>query len=309
MTAEGMLDLIRCTSGIEYSAEYTISYARRLLRNWGFTRKVPVGRHVRRASRWKIAGFRRSVRRLIEKKRSRGLHDMRAGRVHRHRRRPAPEGCLHPQGRAGRLHVHRIPLQDHRLRADHHRRRGILRAVRPVHQDQFVDFLKEAHQRFGKILMIVDGAAQHRAQWTRNELKKLDGVELKFLPPGCPDLSAIEEIWRRMKHAVRNCSPHIIRQTINVSSIGRRLDTKLHEQMKICVNSMLCLMARPQIHLSNVKTCLDVVNTYRTFGRHYSGVHAMSMDELWDAREKEIDNPASIYETRVIHVTCKKQSS
>ena len=59
-----------------------------------------------------------------------------------------------------------------------------------------------------------------------------------------------------------NCSPHIIRQTINVSSIGRRLDTKLHEQMKICVNSMLCLMARPQIRLSNVKTCLDVVNTY-----------------------------------------------
>ena len=23
-----------------------------------------------------------------------------------------------------------------------------------------------------------------------------------FLPPGCPDLNAIEEIWRQMKHAV-----------------------------------------------------------------------------------------------------------
>ena len=29
--------------------EYTISYARFLLRSWGFTRKVPVGRHVKRA--------------------------------------------------------------------------------------------------------------------------------------------------------------------------------------------------------------------------------------------------------------------
>ena len=29
---------------------------------------------------------------------------------------------------------------------------------------------------------------------------------------------------------------------------------------------MLCLMARPQIHLPNVKTCLDVVNTYVIFG-------------------------------------------
>ena len=84
--------------------------------------------------------------------------------------------------------------------------------------------------------------------------------------------------WRRILPVVRprshrltpcssrNCLPHIIRQTINVSSIGRRLDAKLHEQMKICVNSMLCLMARPQIHPPNVKTCLDVVNTPMCYG-------------------------------------------
>ena len=27
-------------------------------------------------------------------------------------------------------------------------------------------------------------------------------VRLVFLPPDCPDLNAIEEIWRQMKHAV-----------------------------------------------------------------------------------------------------------
>ena len=43
------------------------------------------------------------------------------------------------------------------------------------------------------------------------------------------------------------------------TTIWRRIN-----KMKICVNSMLCLMARPQIHLPNVKTCLDVVNTYTT---------------------------------------------
>ena len=32
--------------------------------------------------------------------------------------------------------------------------------------------------------------------------RRLDSVELQFLPPGCPDLNAIEEAWRRMKHAV-----------------------------------------------------------------------------------------------------------
>ena len=48
--------------------EYTISYARFLLRSWGFTRKVPMGRHVKRASRQKIAWFRKRLGPLIEER-------------------------------------------------------------------------------------------------------------------------------------------------------------------------------------------------------------------------------------------------
>ena len=48
--------------------EYTISYARFLLRSWGFTRKVPMGRHVKRASRQKIAWFRKKLGPLIEER-------------------------------------------------------------------------------------------------------------------------------------------------------------------------------------------------------------------------------------------------
>ena len=83
-------------------------------------------------------------------------------------------------------------------------------------------------------------------------------------PPARPGVMLALRHWGTLPLSFRNCSPHIIRQTISVFSIGRRLDTKLHEQMKICMNSMLCLMARPQIHPPNVKTCLDVVNTYPT---------------------------------------------
>ena len=39
--------------------EYAIPHARFLLRSWGFTGKVPMGRHVKRASRQKIAWFRK----------------------------------------------------------------------------------------------------------------------------------------------------------------------------------------------------------------------------------------------------------
>ena len=50
--------------------------------------------------------------------------------------------------------------------------------------------------------MITDGAPQHRSKFVREEIGRLDCVELQFLPPGCPDLNAIEEVWRQMKHAV-----------------------------------------------------------------------------------------------------------
>ena len=40
--------------------------------------------------------------------------------------------------------------------------------------------------------MITDGAPQHRSKFVREEIGRLDGVELQFLPPGCPDLNAIE---------------------------------------------------------------------------------------------------------------------
>ena len=50
--------------------------------------------------------------------------------------------------------------------------------------------------------MITDGAPQHRSKFVREEIRRLGGLELEFFPPGCPDLNAIEELWRPMKHAV-----------------------------------------------------------------------------------------------------------
>ena len=113
LTAEDLRDIIRDGSGIEYMTEYTIPYARFLLRSWGFTRKVPVGRHVRRASRQKIAWFRKRPGPLIKDEGR--LHRMRAGRGDMRGRRAAQEGRLHAQGGPRRLHVHGIALQDHRV--------------------------------------------------------------------------------------------------------------------------------------------------------------------------------------------------
>ena len=139
-------------------AEYTIPYARFLLRSWGFTRKVPVGRHVKRASRQKIAWFRKKLGPLIEER-------MRAGCT----------ACVQDEA---------ICVADARLRKGVYTPKG----VRGVYTytgshskaivfglitldgegffwrygsftgKEFVEFLKAACERFGKILMITDGA-------------------------------------------------------------------------------------------------------------------------------------------------------
>ena len=118
LTAEDLRDIIRDGSGIEYMTEYTISYARFLLRSWGFTRKVPMGRHVKRASRQKIAWFRKKLGPLIRGEGEGRLHGMCAGRGDMRGRRAAQEGRLHAQGGPRRLHVHGIALQDHRVRPE-----------------------------------------------------------------------------------------------------------------------------------------------------------------------------------------------
>ena len=68
---------------------------------------------------------------------------------------------------------------------------------------EFVDFLEAVHKWFGKAMMVLDGALQHRAGIVLEALKEMNcEARLASLPSGCPDLSAIEEIWRQMKHAV-----------------------------------------------------------------------------------------------------------
>ena len=130
------------------------------------------------------------------------LHGMRAGRGDMHGRRAAQEGRLHAQGGPRHLHVHGIALQDHRVRPDHADGEGSFWRYGSFTGKEFVGFLKTACERFGKILMITDGALQHRSKFVREEIGRLDGVKLQFLPPGCPDLNAIEEVWRQMKHAI-----------------------------------------------------------------------------------------------------------
>ena len=198
-TVEALYGLIKLEAGVEYDP----SYVRRLLRNLRYVRKVPLRRHVRRANRWKVAWFRRKTRTLIKARRHRGwtvgIQDEsvfvaearpRKSVYSRKGKRPT----ITYGGDHSRTVVFGVITCDGR---------SLFKRYDRFTKDEFADFLRHVRLKFGRTLIIADRAPQHRAAAVREALAEMKGrVELWFLPPGCPELSAIEEVWRQMKRAI-----------------------------------------------------------------------------------------------------------
>ena len=127
--AERVQSFIKKMTGVEYN----LTYVREMMRKWGFSMKVPVMRHVNRAGNRKIARFKKRMRNILEtagKEWTVGVEDESIVVADSRPRR----GVYTLGRRRARIHVQRIPYQDHRLRVYHRRRRGILQAVCGIYQ-------------------------------------------------------------------------------------------------------------------------------------------------------------------------------
>ena len=77
-------------------------------------------------------------------------------------------------------------------------------------QDTFLDHLKQASKRLGKVIMFADRARQHRSKKVLEYLEgNKDAIRMVCLPKGSPEFNAVEECWRRGKHdlLVSKCHP------------------------------------------------------------------------------------------------------
>ncbi len=147
--------------------EYTISYARFLLRSWEFTRKVPMGRHVKRASRQKIAWFRKKLGPLVEERVRAGYTACVQDEAICVANARLRKGIYTPKGVCGVYtytgsHSKTIVFGLITLDGE-----GFFQRYGSFTGKEFVEFLKAACERFGKILMITDGAPQHRSKFVR----------------------------------------------------------------------------------------------------------------------------------------------
>ena len=76
----------------------------------------------------------------------------------------------------------------------------LMRTYDRFNSANFVHYLKQAHKKWGKVLMVMDNAAQHKTKKVRRYLKKNPDVVLLYLPVARPELSAIEAVWKDAKY-------------------------------------------------------------------------------------------------------------
>ena len=71
--------------------------------------------------------------------------------------------------------------------------------------DNYVDFLKRVHKRFGKVLIFVDNASYHKSAKVKKFLESRNGeIVLEYLPPYTPELNPVEVQWMVIKRTLSN---------------------------------------------------------------------------------------------------------
>jgi DDE superfamily endonuclease len=70
-------------------------------------------------------------------------------------------------------------------------------------QGDFQEFLGLIHERYRgwQVSLLLDGDSSHIAQMSRR-LARLLGIELVWLPVRCPELNALDQLWRHGKEQV-----------------------------------------------------------------------------------------------------------
>ena len=159
-TAEEMRDFIFEKTGHMYD----LSYVRKLMKKWGYVMKVPVLRHARRPGNRRIRRFQEKAKNIIGHLESEGyLTCLQDETIAIASARARKEAYTLKNERAAYTYTgdHAKTIVFGLITNDGE---GYFERHDKFTKDEFVSFLKNAYQKFGKLLMILDRAPQHKAR-------------------------------------------------------------------------------------------------------------------------------------------------
>ena len=80
--------------------------------------------------------------------------------------------------------------------------RQFFRAYEKFDGPIFVQYLKDLHRHFGKVVVTADRAPQHRSKLVNEFLRDNKDIRMIYLPKGSPYLNAMEECWHQGKRVL-----------------------------------------------------------------------------------------------------------
>ena len=196
LTPKKLIRRVRDKLHVTYSAEGI----RRILRALGFSRMTSVTRLAGAAGVGEVRGWQEDLKKVVSGAKRRGFRIavedesifVNVGRDGS--KLWAPVGSRVAVERSGS----RIRVVVYGAVADDGTR--LMRTYDTFNAANFVRYLGPARKKWGKVLLIMDNASQHKSRKVRRYLERTPDVVLLYLPVARPELSAVEEVWRQAKY-------------------------------------------------------------------------------------------------------------
>ena len=199
-TCREAMEKIRQESGVKLHP----AHVWRIMKSSGFSLKAPQKMFVNRATKEERKKFQRSMKRY----RTIAIRDGKSLWVE-------DEGILEADAIIAKKRMTAEGVRPHiAVNGDHEKTvvygarsmdgRQCFKQYDKFNAANFVDHLNECWKRGNcePMIMVVDGAPQHKANIVKEYLKAHPNITLKFLPKGTPEFNAIEECWRQLKRAL-----------------------------------------------------------------------------------------------------------
>ena len=179
---------------------YSVGSIRRILRQLGFSVKTSVTSHSNAADAGTVRQWQKDAKAVISGAKRRGFRIV-----------VQDESIFQRTGSNGRKLWSRI---NDRVRVPRYGSRGrivvygaladdgtrLMRTYDAFDAETFVQYLREVRRKWGRALIIMDNARQHKSRAADEYLEGCDDIGVLYLPVATPELSAVESIWKDAKY-------------------------------------------------------------------------------------------------------------
>ena len=175
---------------------YSLPHTRKLMKRCGYSRKASTLYHINKATVTEQKAWHRYMKYLVPRTKSDGFTTV------------FLDEMFFVWNNAGRGNILWSPIgKRHYLKWNGARNkmcvygalaadgRQLFRLHEKFNSEQFIVFLQEIHEKFGRVLIIMDKATPHKSKMLEHYIIENPGIRIEYIPTGCPEYNLVEACW------------------------------------------------------------------------------------------------------------------